>query len=92
MLKIALYKLIARITGNISSTFNQKVNKLSDDKMIKIVDVIDNEKGRFIKFYFSNEYLLEHKEVLRAIYTTLFNNEKFLKFGFNKVIFPVAIS
>ena len=48
-------------------------------------------KGRNISFTLTNNHLLEDKQMLKAIFDFLMTNDKFINFGFHKVIIVKAV-
>jgi hypothetical protein len=68
------------------------VNKLSLEDQMTIASLTYNESGSYLVYYLNNEKLESHKQALKGIYITLMNNERFLEFGFNKVIIVTAIT
>lgn len=45
-----------------------------------------NDTGRYKTYRFANSYLKNNNEILKSIFNNLMGNDKFLNFGFNKVI------
>jgi hypothetical protein len=75
----------------ISGGLNLIANKLSIKNQVNITNLTHDKNGRFLLYILNNESLQSHKEVLRDIFTTLMNDEKFKNFGVNKVIIITAL-
>lgn len=84
-------KFLNRTLSYLNGKVNSLINKRDYTDSIKISEIEYNTHGRFYKFYLTNEHLLEHKEALKGIYTSLMNNEIFRDFGFYKIIIITAI-
>lgn len=53
---------------------------------MKLININENKNFRYIKFSMVNSNNLEGEELFKAIYKTLFLNDQFIEFGFNKII------
>lgn len=82
---IKLLNILIYILGNIA-------NKLSQNKQVQITSLNYNKNGRFLIYHLANSNLNTHKDILRGIYTTLMNNERFINFPYKKIILITAIN
>jgi len=80
--------IITRILIKINKFIQSQINKLtrSHNKLLTINAIIRNENERSIEYLLTNNNLLTHKDVLRAIYNTLMGEETFRNFAKYKVI------
>ena len=88
---LKILNFLNRIFSYLNGKTNSLINKRNHTDIIKISKIEYNTSGRFYKFYLTNEHLLEHKEALKGLYTSLMNNDKFKDFGFYKIIIITAI-
>src|ERR1700689_309295 len=54
--------------------------------LMKLIEVNQDENMRCLKFSMLNNNYLEGEELFEGIYKTLFSNDQFIEFGFNKII------
>lgn len=85
--------LFTKILGIINNTTKYLKHKLFDPSKSDVTLISTNYdiKGKYIIFTLTNNYLLDTKQILKAIFQNLMNNSKFLKFGNNKIIFVKAV-
>ena len=76
---------------NIIITYTNKKVELSDKGYLSLVRSVYQPKGRYIELTYSNNYLLEQYKVLKELHKSLFSNDEFLKFGYQKVIIVMAV-
>ena len=76
--------MLIKIFTYINSLSNKMINYINKDDQLKLTSLTYNQSGRFLIFYFTNNNLKNYDEVLKTIYNSLMNNEKFINFGFNK--------
>lgn len=88
---LKILNFLNRIFSYLNGKTNSLINKRNYTESIKISEFEYNPSGRYYKFYLTNEHLLEHKEALKGIYSSLMNNDKFRDFGFYKIIIISAI-
>nr|YP_010130264.1 DNA polymerase [Clavaria fumosa]QPZ51166.1 DNA polymerase [Clavaria fumosa] len=81
------------INSSIKYIYKILKNKLIkyDDSFITISEIHYSENGRYLKYVVYNNKLLDNLDVLYHIFNTLINNETFINFGYNKIIFITAI-
>ena len=81
------------INSSIKYIYKILKNKLIkyDDSFITISEIHYSENGRYLKYVVYNNKLLDNLDVLYPIFNTLINNETFINFGYNKIIFITAI-
>ena len=79
-------KLFTTIIPIILYYLNKLNNYLNREHSLKLISVGYTQSGRCLIYHFHNSVLKSHREVLFNIYTSLMNNERFINFGFNKVI------
>jgi hypothetical protein len=60
--------------------------KLNNPIVMKLLNINQNKNLRYLKFSMVNSENLDGEDLFRAIYKTLFENNEFLEFGFNKII------
>jgi hypothetical protein len=90
MIKI-FQKLLNLITNLLESLaiFLRKINNALNRRILEDLTLIRtsrNTLGRNITFVLNNNNLLEQKDLFKAIYLFLMNNQEFLDFGEHKVI------
>jgi DNA polymerase type B, organellar and viral len=89
---ILLLIILMLIVYNKTYLYSQIRSKLirSHNKMLTVNAIIRNENERSIEYLLTNNNLLTHKDVLRAIYNTLMGEETFRNFAKYKVIIVSA--
>ena len=86
----AIFRFIVNYSNVIITYTNKKV-ELSDKGYLSLVRSVYQPKGRYIELTYSNNYLLEQYKVLKELHKSLFSNDEFLKFGYQKVIIVMAV-
>ena len=82
-LSVVLEKFLLAATNKVISR-NIKIKALSED--ISITESNYDEEERFLEFLAINRELLDHEDALREIFNQLYAMERFIKFGFHKII------
>jgi hypothetical protein len=67
------------------------INYLNREHTLKLISVTYTSSARFLEYHFHNSALKSHRDVLFNIYTSLMNNDRFIKFGENKVIITSSL-
>jgi hypothetical protein len=83
--------IISTIINKIISNLNRFNNSLNKKYELKLISLTYDDSARFLLFEFSNNNLKNYRQLLGSIYTTLMNHDRFLNFGFNKVIITSAV-
>jgi hypothetical protein len=83
--------IILNTLTKITTFLNAYINKLTSSQVLPINAIIHNDLERCVQYLIINDKLLSHKDVLRAIYNTLMNDDTFIKFGKYKVMIVSAI-
>jgi DNA polymerase type B, organellar and viral len=76
-----------------SNTTNYLKHKLfgSGESDVTLINTSYDKKGRYFTFTLTNNYLLDNKQILRAMFDFMMSNPKFTEFGNNKIIIVKAI-
>jgi len=74
--------------------FIPKINYFNKNKifLLNISEIHYDSKSRYLRFIIHNNDLLDNHDVLKPIFNTLMNNDKFINFGYNKIIILTAIT
>jgi DNA polymerase type B, organellar and viral len=59
--------------------------------LLPILEISHHDKGKFLTFTLSNKYLGDNYQVLRSIFYTLTNNDKFNEFSNKKILITSAL-
>lgn len=88
-----MIKLLIKILDIIASAITYLKNLLfeSSDPDVTLISTQYDTKGRYITFTLSNNYLLDNKQILKAIFQILMANDKFINFGNYKIIIVKAV-
>lgn len=84
-------KIISVILSWFISNLNKFNNHLNVNHSLQLVSTTYSHSGRFLVFNYHNKKLKDTRDVLFALYTSLMNDEKFLNFGFYKVIITSSV-
>ena len=84
-------KLFTTIIPSILYYLNKLNNYLNREHSLKLISLSYSQSGRYLIYNYHNSSLKNHREVLFNLYTSLMNNDRFIKFGFNKVIITSAV-
>ena len=60
--------------------------------ILNIYEIHYESKLRYLKYIIHNDDLLGNHDVLEPIFDTLMNNDRFINFGYNKIIILTAIT
>jgi hypothetical protein len=86
-----MIKILTNILSGISENLNKLTNYLNREHSLKLISLSYTNSGRFLIYHFNNESLKTHRDILFNIYTFLMNNDRFINFGFNKVIITSSV-
>jgi hypothetical protein len=84
-------KLFIKILTNILESLNKIINYLNREHSLKLISVTYTQSGRYLIYHFHNSALKSNRDVLFNLYTSLMNNDRFINFGFNKVIITSGV-
>ena len=88
---IKILNILNKILSKLIDYNNKLLNFFNNDYKFNITSISYNDSGRFLVFILQNNNLYEHNDVIKSIYNTLMNNEKFISFGNKKVIITSAL-
>jgi hypothetical protein len=92
---INLKKILILLLDGFQTLFNKLLNKIKNylivNVEVKLISLTYTRSLRCLTFHFANSHLKNSKEVLNNIFNILMNNERFLTFGFNKIIIITGI-
>jgi hypothetical protein len=83
--------LFSNILSTIILYSNKLINYLNREHSLKLISLSYTQSDRFLVYHYHNSALKSHRDVLFNLYTSLMNNERFINFGFNKVIITSSI-
>jgi hypothetical protein len=86
-----MIKIITNILSGIIYYLNKLTNYLNREHSLKLISLSYTNSGRFLIYHFNNDSLKSHRDILFNIYTFLMNNERFINFGFYKVIITSSV-
>jgi hypothetical protein len=84
-------KFINLILDKIIFNLNKIKNNFNKVKGLQLVSLSYDNSGRYLVYTYANNKLKNSKDVLHGIYTSLMNNDRFINFGFNKIIIVSVI-
>jgi hypothetical protein len=84
-------KLFIKILTNILESLNKIINYLNREHSLKIISVSYTNSGRYLIYHYHISSLKRNSVVLFNLYTSLMNNDRFINFGFNKVIITSSV-
>lgn len=79
------------IIGAIIYYLNNINNYLNREHSLKLISLTYNQSARYLIYHYHNSSFKNHRDVLFNIYTSLMNDERFIDFGFNKVIITSCV-
>jgi hypothetical protein len=98
ILMINLQKILTILLNGFQTLFvklikivNNLIYNLPINVEVKLISLTYTRSLRCLTFHFANTNLKDSKEVLKNIFNSLMNHERFLKFGFNKIIIITGI-
>jgi hypothetical protein len=86
-----MIKILTIILSGISENLNKLTNYLNREHSLKLISLSYTNSGRYLIYHFNNESLKSHRDILFNIYIFLMNNDRFINFGFNKVIITSSV-